>query len=140
MNVIENNAGIQKRRNKIFGGIMLINLSNHPSCTWSQLQRAEALKYGDIVDVSFPKVRAEASEEEIAAMAEEMVEIVLRFHEPVVMVQGEFTLTYAIVERLKKAGIQTVASCTDREVEIITKDNGVTEKRSLFKFVRFREY
>ena len=119
---------------------MLINLSNHPSCTWSQLQRAEALKYGDIVDVSFPKVRAEASEEEIAAMAEEMVEIVLRFHEPVVMVQGEFTLTYAIVERLKKAGIQTVASCTDREVEIITKDNGVTEKRSLFKFVRFREY
>ena len=33
---------------------MFVNFSNHPSSLWSENQRKEAEKYGEIVDLKFP--------------------------------------------------------------------------------------
>jgi hypothetical protein len=53
--------------------------------------------------------------------------------------QGEFYLSYAVVDRLKSSGIKVVAACSRREVEeIYTADE--TKKISRFVFVQFREY
>ena len=50
---------------------MFINFSNHPSQIWSREQTDAARGYGAIVDVPFPAVPPDASEEEIQGMAEQ---------------------------------------------------------------------
>lgn len=56
------------------------------------------------------------------------------------MCQGEFTLTYAIVTRLKKNGITVFAACSRRGTEEIRNADGSTQKKVLFSFERFREF
>jgi hypothetical protein len=52
------------------------------------------------------------------------------------MVQGEFTLAYALVRELQKRGIVCLAATTGREV----LEDSERVKTSRFEFVRFREY
>ena len=40
---------------------MFVNFSNHPSSLWSENQRKEAEKYGEIVDLKFPSVNPDDS-------------------------------------------------------------------------------
>lgn len=49
---------------------------------------------------------------------------------------GEMTFTYALVKRLKEAGIRCVASTTKR----ICTENADGSRTSQFNFVRFRDY
>ncbi len=42
-----------------------INLSNHPSATWSEEQLSAASKYGKIIDINFPNITPEMSDIEI---------------------------------------------------------------------------
>lgn len=35
---------------------MFINYTNHPSDAWGEKQRAEASKYGEILDIHFPDI------------------------------------------------------------------------------------
>ena len=82
---------------------MFINLSNHPALKWSKEQSAAAAEYGDIVDIPFPSVPAEADEAEVNALAETYAEKVSAMSTPeqcVVMVQGEFTCSFRIIEKL----------------------------------------
>ncbi len=55
------------------------------------------------------------------------------------MCQGEFCLSYHVIERLKKAGVRVVAACSERVVEEVYGKTG-TEKKSVFQFIQFREY
>lgn len=57
-----------------------------------------------------------------------------------VMCQGEFTLSYAIIKRLKERGICAVAACSRREAEEILQEDGSTRKKVVFHFEGFREY
>ncbi len=123
---------------------MLINFTNHPSANWTdkQTQLAGEL-YGEIVDIAFPLVPADADEESIKKMAEEnFAKIKGTFlekannKENAVHIQGEFTLVYALVNKLKNAGIKCIASTSIREA--YEKPDGT--KVSVFRFVRFREY
>lgn len=77
---------------------MFVNCSNHQSALWNDLQRKEAEKYGEIIDVKFPAVPAEAIEEEIQDLAQNKVKQILSMKPQAVMCQGEFTLTYSIVK------------------------------------------
>ena len=122
---------------------MFINFSNHPSQIWSREQTDAARGYGAIVDVSFPAVPPDASEEEIQGMAEQscvqiasVIEGVNGGETSAVHIMGEMTLTYAIVNRLLKRGVCCMASTTTREVTTDTDGN----KISVFRFVRFRQY
>ena len=119
---------------------MFINLSNHNSANWSESQLKAAESFGEIMDYSFPPVPANADSEEVLSIAEKVVEEILSLKPDCVMCQGEFTLTYAIVKRLKEAGIKVVAGCSERNVVETKKEDGSIEKAAIYQFVQFREY
>ena len=124
------------------GEHMFVNLSNHPSSQWSMAQLQAAKKYGEIIDIPFPPVPPEADRDLIGSMAEVCCGKVMSLKNDldVVMVQGEFTLTYQIVSRLKAEGISCVAACSERKVREWTDENGNYQKQAVFEFVQFRAY
>lgn len=125
---------------------MFINFTNHPSASWSIEQLTAAQQFGELIDLPFPTVEPEASEEEIQQMAEEQCKKIKTLADTtksnkeseqfVVHIMGEMTLTYAIVCRMKKEGIICVASTTRREVSTLPDGSKV----STFRFVKFRKY
>ena len=127
---------------------LFINLSNHPSNKWSFAQMAAAQVYGKVIDISFPDVPAEATEEDIQEMADQCMGsldgVMAANHcsigEVVAMVQGEFTLTYALVTRLKEKKVPVLAACSRRDTVEIASGDGETIKTSKFTFVQFRKY
>lgn len=121
---------------------MFINFSNHPHASWDSSQTNVASAYGEIIDIPFPSVDPLASEDEIAKIADRYSERIIHMADTntSVMVQGEFTLTYAVVNRLKDEGIKAVSACSDRDVIESVDENGHTVRKSVFKFKRFREY
>ena len=117
---------------------LFINFSNHPLSLWDEAQLEAARRYGELVDVPFPDVSPEASEEDICRLADECVDCLLSHRDGglTVHVMGEMTLAFAVVERLKARGVRCVASTTERHAEVSA--DGV--KTSEFRFVRFRRY
>ena len=119
---------------------MFLNLSNHASKNWSEDQRAAAMEYGEIRDFAFPAVDPCASEAEISSIAEKVVDEVAHLSPDCIMCSGEFTLTYALVNRLKSKVYKVVSACSERVVKEWTDADGNTKKEATFRFVRFREY
>ena len=117
-----------------------INCSNHPSSGWGEKQLAEAEKYGKIVDIAFPAVIPESSEKEIESVSEELFQKIVTYNPDAVMCEGEFTLTFSAVKKLKNAGVKVMAACTKRETAEEKMPDGSARKASVFRFVRFREY
>lgn len=118
---------------------LFLNLSNHPSGSWGGEQRKAAEAYGEIEDMAFPQVGAQADEEEIDALAGRITEEILekaKTHDITVHVMGEMCLTFAIVSRLASHGIRCVSSTTERVCETLPDGS----KRTEFHFERFREY
>lgn len=119
---------------------MFINCSNHHSSNWGPEQIREAEKWGKIIDYTFPAVDADADEAGVAQLADETMKIILEMKPKAVMCQGEFTLTYALVSRLKEKGIPALAACSERKAVEKKLPNGEVEKTSIFEFKRFRRY
>lgn len=116
-------------------GYKFVNFTNHPSDKWKPDQRQRALKYGEIVDLPFPEVKAEADEDALNEMAVSCVREILELQPAAVLCQGEFCLVFQVVTMLKAHGITVLAACSKREVEEYGNKKEVT-----FKFVRFRKY
>ena len=112
-----------------------VNFSNNPSDTWDQTQRAEAEKKGPIVDIAFPVVPGNANERTIKNMAKDCVAEILAQNPAAVMCQGEFTLSFAVIELLRKEGIPVLAACSERNA-IMQDGKRITQ----FEFKRFRKY
>lgn len=117
-----------------------INLSNHPSNKWDEKQINAAEQYGEIIDIPFPDIAAQADENEIVGLAEQYLNCISDYHFTTVMVQGEFTFTYHLVKMLEEKGIPALAACSEREVEEIVNADGSVSKKVDFRFVRFRNY
>ena len=117
-----------------------INYTNHPSRSWSENQIEAARKYGEIQDIPFPSVNANMDEKEVRKMAEEEVRKILGYNPGCVLCQGEFTLAYGVIKILREKKVKVVAACSERIAEEKNLSNGVLEKTSRFRFVRFREY
>ena len=56
---------------------VFVNLTNHPSKAWDRAQIDAAEKYGQIVDLPFPKVASDKDEEYIKALSDKCVEKVM---------------------------------------------------------------
>lgn len=113
---------------------MLLNLSNHPSSNWTELQLAAA--GGNVVDLAFPQVAPDGDEAYIEQLANDYYNIINAMSNiEAVHIMGEMNFTYALVSKLKAHNIRCLASTTKRET---VEENGV--KISKFNFVRFREY
>ena len=113
---------------------MLLNLSNHPSASWSPAQLAAA--GGKVVDLAFPQVSPDGDEAYIEQLANDYcnkIEAMPNIEN--VHIMGEMTFCYKLITKLKAHNIRCLASTTKRET---VEENGV--KISKFNFVRFREY
>ncbi len=119
---------------------MLINLSNHSHEKWSREQLAAAAVYGSVSDMEFPNVPASADEAWIAETAGAVCREIISRHPDAVLVQGEMTLTYSIVKTLRDYGITVVCASSERCCETEIAPDGSTVRRSVFKFVQFRNY
>ena len=116
---------------------MFINHSNHPSAQWDAAQRMEAARYGPIVDVPFPVIDPESTTEEVEALVCLYGADIVDRKPSIVMVQGEFTYTYKMVEFLKACNVKVVAPTSERIVKIL---DGSNTKQVTFHFVQFREF
>lgn len=116
---------------------MFINHSNHPSAQWDDLQKASAESYGPIIDVPFPSIDPKSTKEEVQELVEQYGSNIIEQEPNIVMVQGEFTYTYNLVEYLKKHQVKVVAATSERIVN--TLEDGKT-KQVVFNFVQFREF
>lgn len=120
---------------------LFINLSNHPSANWSEIQIEAAKKYGKIIDVEFPSVDETLGEDYIRQLVEDRMAVIMTVSNnlavPVtVHIMGEMTFTFAMVTELKKCGCKCVASTTKRIAEEFCDGT----KTSRFEFCKFREY
>lgn len=119
---------------------IFVNFSNHPSSSWGEAQIAAAEKYGKIIDVPFPILEANYTEEDIKKIGEKCVVQIMEKNPNVVMCQGEFTLTFYVVNELKKREITCVSACTRRVSKETKQKDGSICKKSLFLFEGFRKY
>jgi len=119
---------------------VFINLSNHPSSRWADNQIAAAREYGEIVDIIFPEIDPTATCMEISRLADEYCERIREYSVAAVMVQGEFTFSYALIKRLTSLGIKVVAACTQRNVGEELLSDGTLVKKTVFSFCGFRAY
>lgn len=120
---------------------MLLNLTNHPSKKWSIQQTDAALKeWENIVDYPFPYVSPQDDEKELFQKACSIADDVKSLCPDAVLCQGEMTMTFILVQILQKKGIPVYAATSERiSVESLNSDGSV-EKKSVFKFIRFRRY
>ena len=118
---------------------MFVNFSNHKSSLWTQKQKEAAYAYGEIVDIPFPAVPAEDSVDDIIMIANEYTDIILQMKPRAVMCQGEFTLAFTVVSKLRSHGITVFAACSERRVTELSENNTI-QKSSIFEFRQFREY
>lgn len=128
---------------------MFINYSNHESSGWSEAQLFAAKEYGTLCDVPFPDVSVESTKEDILKLAEAQIGLLeetarvagTTLNETAIMCQGEFSLSYAVISRLKRRypGCRVLCAVSKRNV-VETKIGDTTEKRVIFSFCGFREY
>lgn len=119
---------------------VFVNFSNHPSAKWSKEQLAAAEAIGRVEDEPFPAVAADLDEHGVALMAEEATLRILAKKPVAVLCQGDFSLAFAVTERLKAKGVRVLAASSDRVIREMTDQNGDVKKMSVFRFVRFRNY
>jgi len=119
---------------------MIVNFTNHPSSGWSREQLDAAGQWGEIVDISFPDVPAAADEGEISELADAYCEKIRGLSPDAALVQGEMSLAFAVAGRLRKNGVTVLCAASERVCETTTAEDGSTIRKSVFRFVRFREY
>ena len=128
---------------------IFLNVSNHPSAIWSARQRENAETYGQILDIPFPGVNPHADENEIRDMAEQLFADIIGVYmesvgetdkDEILRNGGEFTLTFALIERLKEIHATVVAACSQRVVHEEQMERGKSRKVVEFEFVCFRKY
>ena len=119
---------------------IFVNHTNHASAQWSPEQIAAAEIYGEIADFPFPNIDANFDEAQISALVEVNGKKIMALNPAAVLCQGEFSYTYAMINFLKKNNVVVIAAASERIVEERVTADGATQKISLFKFVRFRQY
>ena len=120
---------------------MFANLSNHPRDQWPEEQRRAAETIGwPILDFPFPGVDPAATAEAVGEMARRTAAAVIGAGSTAALVEGEFTLTYALVRLLMKAGIPCYAATSNREAIERPLEGGGIGRSSVYRFVNLRRY
>lgn len=121
-----------------------LNLSNHPVATWppEQLAAARALGLGEPCDLEggMPQVDPEMDHAGVGSLADGLVKRALAQGAAGAHVSGEFSLAMALVKRLQDKNVRCFVATTRRESECTPREDGSVEKRSVFRFVRWRPY
>jgi hypothetical protein len=135
-------------------------ICNHPVAKWSPEQIAALGEFdrelGErVVEIPFPEVPIEVNSDDLWLLAEKLVEAVITARQAYdvageskvtganrcrVMVQGEPTLTVALVTLLQEQGYTPVAAVSRREAIEESLPDGGTRKVSIFRFCGWRKY
>ena len=119
---------------------MLINCTNHPYSIWSDKQKNAAKKYGEVTDLPFPAVLPRYDGADLRRMTEEYSAKIIEMKPDAVMVAGEFTFAFMLVDKLLQDGIKVICTCSARQTTEVKLPDGSNEKKAVFVFERFREY
>ena len=119
---------------------MFVNCSNHPYEIWNDAQKKASAVYGEVKDIPFPIIPPHFSAKDIRELAKEYAEKIEENHPEAVLVAGEFTFCFMLVDKLLTDGINVVSSCSKRMTEEVKKDDGTNEKKSVFLFEQYRKY
>ena len=122
---------------------MFLNITNHPSDKWSDEQTEAALVLGqEVMDIPFPNVPPIATTEAVMAVAQTLVATLAHIGPNAdgrfALVQGEASLTFELSRMLLALGWRVVVACSDRKVVERVREDGTTEKTSVFEFKQFR--
>lgn len=118
---------------------MLLNLSNHPSSSWSAAQiNAAQENYETILDWTFPMIDPHWTSSEVEELATQYAENIAKLdpQPQAIHLMGEMTFCCTLVQLLQTQGIRCIASTTRRQVQ----EKAPGQKEVLFEFVQFREY
>ena len=125
---------------------ILINLTNHPSASWSESQKKD---WDEIIDISFPNIPAEYSEKQINDLVseynnklEKIAGEIEQNSELNLLLQGEFSFCYTLFKTLRedsKREWNFYIPTTERKVVEKINPDGTTMKISEFQFVRWRK-
>lgn len=135
------NLAVATPKKKLF-----INVSNHPSSTWSVEQKQAALKGGRmLVDVPFPNVPPTATRNDIKDIGYELIhkidDVIANYggseSTTTITIVGEFSLTIFVVVKLRilLPGLNIVVATSERNT-VINEDGSKTIR---FDFVQFRQ-
>lgn len=119
---------------------MLINLTNHPAKQWPEAQLQAASRWGEVVDMAFPVVNPDSTEEELEALSVQYVDRITALNPAAVLCQGEWIMTYMIVSLLLQRGIPVYAACSQRIAREEFLEDGTKQKIVLYKFECFRKF
>ncbi len=122
---------------------MLINLTNHPSTKWPADQKKAADVFGEVVDFAFPYVSSDLDGQSVDSLRDETLGRVMpmiRTSGDAVLVQGEYVLTYRLVNALKEKSVKVLSATSERVTDEYINDQGDVVKTARFRFVQFREY
>lgn len=119
---------------------MLINCTNHPYEIWTDTQKKAAEIYGEVLDLPFPHIEPEFTDQDLRKLTDDFVNKIKKYSPSAVMVAGEFTFAFMLVDKLLRDNVKVICSCSRRMTIEIKKDDGTNEKKSIFQFERFREY
>ncbi len=120
---------------------MFLNITNHPSGTWSSSQVSAAEKIGgEIVDLAFPDVPPDALAQDVLLFGQRLISETVTKKPSAVLVQGEFTLAFLVVRELQSLGFTCYAATTRRLSESKRLEGSATRVVSQFEFVQFRRY
>ena len=118
---------------------IFLNHTNHPAELWSAEQTSAAKFFGEIVDFPFPNIPPQLSTDEVEEIVKKNLQEILKLSPAVVLCQGEFNYTFAMVTALKKNKIPVFAATSERIVSTVIVE-GISKSISTFQFVRFRDY
>jgi hypothetical protein len=119
---------------------MLINCTNHPYEIWNESQREAAKRYGEVKDLPFPQIDPNAEINDLRGIAAEYAEKIEELKPEAVLVAGEFTFAFMLVDKLLQDGVNVMTSCSKRVTEEVKNADDTNEKKSVFKFERVRKY
>lgn len=125
---------------------LFVNVSNHPSSTWSVEQKQAALKGGRmLVDIPFPSVPPTATRNDIRDMGYELIhtidDTIANYggseSTTTITIVGEFSLTIFVIVKIRilLPGLNIVVATSERNT-VINEDGSKTIR---FEFVQFRQ-
>lgn len=114
---------------------MFFNLSNHPSSSLIKEEKEAASKWGDIVDIAFPKNDVLADENEILEIAKNFLKSLKMTPKDAILVVGEYSLAFAIIDELLHQGVTVLTTISNSIVAFRTNENGIQESLSVLYFL-----
>lgn len=120
---------------------MLLNCTNHPFEIWNEpLTKAAGKLYGEVVDLPFPFVSPTWSIHDLRREVADYAARIEAFQADAVLVAGEFTFLFMLVDKLLADGVNVICSCSGRNTVEVKNPDGSNEKKSVFFFEGFRPY